>query len=156
MAHSMLFKRNWKEAKEEIQKDPKIVGDLFYDWFCRTSSLDNKALKLIPKIDFVFNKLDLDPKEFTVTLKNNCPLCGDLYDSFIIDSVDGRKRIYISPKLGFKAERLKGKCEVSVILYTQETFGITKLTENFDNWQKFKNNINNGNLKGQILEALNG
>lgn len=149
-----LYEKTWQEARAEIDKDKTLAGDLFYDWFCSTRSLNNRANKLIPRIDFVFKKLQLNPKEFKVTLKNNCPLYGDLYDSFIIDSIDDKKRIYISPRLGHSVEDLNNKCSVTVITYKEKIGGIEKLDKTFDGWQKFRNHINNSNLIEEILEAL--
>ena len=147
-----LFEKCWKDAKKEIQDNNKYE-DLFFDWFCRDSALHNKAKNIMGKIDFVFKKLSLDETQYKVSLKNNCPFYGTLYDTFIIDAIDESKRIWISPKLGYSNKELNSKCELVVIKYEKQ--GVeTKLDIKFNNWQTFKNNINNGNLVDQITEAL--
>jgi hypothetical protein len=148
-----LFEKCWKDIKQEIEKDSDKAADLFFDWFCRTSSLNNKAKNMISKIDFIFKKLGLDESKYKVSLKNNCPFNGSLYDTFIIDAMDESKRIWISPKLGFSHPDLNGKCELVVIEYGKD--GIeTKLETKFKDWKGFKSSMKNDNLIEKITKAL--
>lgn len=54
----------------------------WYDWFCKDTSLANKTKKMGKIIKQVKDggKVDLD--KTYVWFKNNCPLCGPLYDDF--------------------------------------------------------------------------
>jgi hypothetical protein len=67
---------------EPIRCDP-YYG--FYDWFCKDHELKNRSEKLITKLKSILeinNKIDID--KTYVFFKNNCPMCGDLYDDFRI------------------------------------------------------------------------
>lgn len=149
-----LFNETIEKAFQLIDSGQAEAGDLFYDWFCRTCALNRRGKKLIPKVKWVCNKLGLNLNEFTVTFANNCPMNGVLYDSFIIDSLDKKKRIYVTPEYGHFGELYLG-CEVSVIRYDEDPSGLEKLNKAFKRWQIFKNGINNNPLKDEILQALN-
>lgn len=57
----------------------------FYDWFCKDSSLENKARALYPKVKtFLKHNPQIDPTQVYVFFKNNCPMRGPLYDDFRI------------------------------------------------------------------------
>lgn len=99
----------------------------WYDWFCKDTSLANKTLRMGNIIKKVKDggKVDLDATY--VWFKNNCPLCGPLYDDFrfadietgdvvftiCIDdkreqfkySVWGRANGFDGPIIGFKDSR---------------------------------------------------
>ena len=150
-----LFNQNWTNAKKLIHDEPQVASDLFYDWFCSNQSLLGRAKNLLPKINFVFDCLKLNQDNFRVTLKNNCPVYGELYDSFIIDSLDDKLRLYISPKLGYDNKDLNGKCEISVISYKKVITGKHILNLTFDNWMTFKKQLKSKELIDKILGALN-
>jgi len=59
----------------------------FYDWFCATTSLQNKAKKLFPKVKTFCNNMNIDTEKHFVFFKNNCPMHGRLYDDFRICDV---------------------------------------------------------------------
>lgn len=149
-----LFELNWAKAKQQM-KQGTPSRDLFYDWFCTERGLTSRAKNLIPKVNFMFKTLGLDDTKFRVSFKNNCPVFGELYDSFIIDSMDDKVRIWVSPKLGFEAKEMYNKCELCVIVYTENEI-VHKLEKMFDNWTTMKNSINNDDVKNEILKALNG
>ena len=74
----------------------------FYDWFCRDSSLQNKAKSLFTKVKrFLKANPDIDPNTTYVFFKNNCPLSGPLYDDFrIVDIATGNVVFTVTPKCG--------------------------------------------------------
>ena len=80
----------------------------FFDWFCKTESLKNKAKVLFAKVKSVVRSGKFDPTKTYVFFKNNCPLVGNLYDDFRICDIESGDVLYtISPKNGHN-----GKAEV--------------------------------------------
>lgn len=73
----------------------------FYDWFCKDSSLERKAKKLYRAAIKFCNKFDIDLEKHYVFFKNNCPMCGPLYDDFrICDRESGDVMYTVTPKSG--------------------------------------------------------
>lgn len=72
----------------------------FFDWFCKDSSLKNKAKRLFPVVRrFVKMHPEIDTSSVYVFFKNNCPMFGSLYDSFsICDRESGDVIWWVSPK----------------------------------------------------------
>ena len=52
----------------------------WYDWFCKDSSLANKTKKMGNIIKQVKRGGKVDLENWYVWFKNNCPMCGPLYD----------------------------------------------------------------------------
>lgn len=70
----------------------------FYDWFCRDSSLKNKAKVLFSKVKSIARSGKFDPTKTYVFFKNNCPGFGKLYDDFRICDIETRDVLYtVSP-----------------------------------------------------------
>ena len=83
----------------------------FYDWFCKDSSLKNKAFQLFPKVKKFIKLKNIDPNTVYVFFKNNCPVYGSTYDDFrICDIKTGDVVFTVTPSSGF--ERKRGQCEV--------------------------------------------
>jgi hypothetical protein len=81
----------------------------WYDWFCKDTSLRNKTYKLAPKVKQVAEILG---KNFSEThylfFKNNCPMCGKLYDDFRFCNIKTGDVVYtIIPKSGHDNENGK-------------------------------------------------
>jgi hypothetical protein len=73
----------------------------FYDWFCKDSSLKNKATKLFKHVSHFVTKMKIDTENTYVFFKNNCPMRGPLYDDFrICDLTTGEVLWNITPKSG--------------------------------------------------------
>lgn len=67
----------------------------FYDWFCKTSSLQSKSETLITNLKTILkNNKRFDPAKCYVFFKNNCPCEGDLYDDFRICDIETRNVLY--------------------------------------------------------------
>ena len=128
----------------------------FYDWFCKTSSLEKQALSFIPKLKFLVDMEILDGDNTYVWLKNNCPCCGSLYTdmrfSSLLASEDNTYFGGIAPSLGFKNQ--KGQCNIwSCYL------GLDEEDENgnevndllFDSWMDFKKQVKSS---PELLEKL--
>ncbi|KPL72245.1 hypothetical protein ADN00_15625 [Ornatilinea apprima] len=82
-------------------------SDLFFDWFCRTSSLKAKGCKLVRKLEQLLNANQkgnrFDPNAVYTIFKNNCPLYGKLYDDIRICDLETGKVLYtIVPSSGFQ------------------------------------------------------
>lgn len=85
--------------------------ELWYDWFCRTSSLENKGKRLLQKLRAISASKKFDNDKTYVFFKNNCPLVGSLYDDFRICDIETGDVIYtVIPKSGFKCDN--GKAQV--------------------------------------------
>ena len=56
----------------------------FYDWFCKDTSLKNKANTLFRASRRFVKKMDIDLDKYYVFFKNNCPMRGPLRDDFRI------------------------------------------------------------------------
>lgn len=73
----------------------------FYDWFCKDSSLKNKATKLFAQTKRLVEKLDIDTDTHYVYFANRCPCFGKLYDTLSIVNIEtGNVEYCLSPKCG--------------------------------------------------------
>ena len=74
--------KDWQKAFKEgrFDSDEAQCDAGWYDWFCKNASLKNKTKRLGSIIKQIKDggKVDLD-KNY-VWFKNNCSLCGPLYD----------------------------------------------------------------------------
>ena len=79
----------------------KEILNLWYDYFCKSSSLVNKGRALIRKLKKIYKLNELsgrkyfDPNKTYVFFKNNCPCCGSLYDDFRICDLETREVIFV-------------------------------------------------------------
>jgi hypothetical protein len=74
---------------------------VFYDWFCRDSSLKNKSIKLFKQVKLFVKMKDVDLDSTYVFFKNNCPVGGSLYDDFrIVDIKEGTVQFTVTAKSG--------------------------------------------------------
>lgn len=82
---------------------------LFYDWFCKDSSLEGKARRLLSNLKtFLKHHPEIDQTKHYVWFKNNCPGRGPLYDDFRISDMETGDVIWnVTPKSGHS-----GKAEV--------------------------------------------
>jgi hypothetical protein len=91
IAISDLVKMDFDEA---FNKD-NCYG--FYDWFCKDSSLPNKARTLFAKMKSLVRSGKFDPAKCYVFF-NNYPCCGKLYDDFRICDLETGDILYtVSP-----------------------------------------------------------
>ena len=90
-----LVKTNFVEILEDKNE---CFG--FYDWFCKDSSLKNKAKKLISRLQTILkNNKRFDTTKTYVFFKNNCPCVGGLYDDFrICDIKTGNVLYTVTPR----------------------------------------------------------
>lgn len=88
----------------------------FWDWFCRTSALENRGLALDKKVKRLVDLGVLDGETMSVSYKNNCPMNGRTYDSILVKSLtDNKDLFWIVPASGH--EIIKGQAE----FYSYET-----------------------------------
>ncbi|MBQ7820570.1 MAG: hypothetical protein IJ341_12850 [Bacteroidales bacterium] len=79
--------------------------DLWYDWFCRDSSLERKGKDLLKKLKMIAPSKKFDNDKCYVFFKNNCPLYGSLFDDFrICDKETGDVLYCVVPKSGYKRD----------------------------------------------------
>lgn len=63
--------------------DEKIYN-LWYDWFCKSTSIVNKGKRMLPKVKALMESRVINKDTTYIFFKNNCPCYGDcrLYDDF--------------------------------------------------------------------------
>ena len=87
------------------------VMSLWYDWFCRESSLKRKGEALLKKLELIASSNKFNNDKCYVFFKNNCPCVGNLYDDFrICDKETGDVLYCVIPKSGHKCD--KGHAQV--------------------------------------------
>lgn len=87
------------------------VMDLWYDWFCRDSSLERKGKDLLKKLKMIASSKKFDNDKCYVFFKNNCPFVGNLFDDFRICDKETREVLYcVVPKSGYKCD--EGRAQV--------------------------------------------
>ena len=87
------------------------VMSLWYDWFCKDSSLKRKGEALLKKLKVIASSSKFDNDKCYVFFKNNCPCYGNLYDDFrICDKETGDVLYCVIPKSGFKRD--EGRAQV--------------------------------------------
>jgi len=92
----------------------------FYDWFCKDSSLENRAHKLYAALKrFLKHHPEIDQETHYVFFKNNAPMCGTTYDDFRICDVEmGDVMWTVIPrkarteKVSYHTTRTISSCEV--------------------------------------------
>lgn len=74
----------------------------FYDWFCKSTSLENKANRLFSNVKtFIKHTPSINTDKVYVFFKNNCPMNGSLYDDFRICDIESGDVIYnVTPRCG--------------------------------------------------------
>jgi len=92
--------------KELTERD---VENLWYDWFCKESSLMRKGWDLLAKLNKICDSKKLNLETSYVFFKNNCPCNGTLYDDFRICDIETRNVIYtVAPRSGHSVDKGKG------------------------------------------------
>jgi len=66
----------------------------FYDWFCKDTSLERRATRLIRKVRKILQSSKLDINKQYVFFKNNCPIGAPLYDDFRICDIESGNVVY--------------------------------------------------------------
>lgn len=89
---------------ELILNDDNSYG--FYDWFCKDTSLKNKATKLFNQFKRISSSNKIKQDSMYIWFKNHCPMVGSLYeDDFRISDVVTNDMIYaVVPESGFKED----------------------------------------------------
>ena len=138
MRNEISISKLSKMTIDEIEQNDNCY--LFYDWFCKDTSLKNKANRMLGIVKKIYKtKTSLvDFDNSYVFFKNNCPCYGDgrLYDSFSICDIEtGDVKFFIAPRNPF------GKVEICYKGHGFESdtkpIELNKLSDLY-NW--FKNN----------------
>ena len=100
-----------KMSITELLKQENVdVMSLWYDWFCKDSSLQRKGESLLKKLKFIANSNKFDNDKCYVFFKNNCPCFGSLYDDFRICDIESGDVIYcVIPKSGYTSDNGLGE-----------------------------------------------
>jgi len=109
MSEKVSFKQ-WIENYQNGMYDSPDFDTMckagWYDWFCKDSSLINRMKKMVPAILKISKSSKIDLDKTYIFFKNNCPMCGKLYDDFRICDIDSGDVIYtIIPHSGHDSEQ---------------------------------------------------
>ena len=105
------MEKSIKQTLQEWENDELNIRSLWYDWFCKDTSLHNKGLALLRKLKAISKSSKFDNDKTCVVFKNNCPLNGRLYDDFRICDIESGDVIYtIIPSSGHNFN--KGRAEL--------------------------------------------
>lgn len=86
-----------------------FVNSLWYDWFCKETSLYNKGVSLLKKLKQINKSKKFDSDRTYVFFKNCCPCDGSLYDRFSICDIETGEVLYcVTPKSGHTFMNGKG------------------------------------------------
>lgn len=89
--------KQWKSGKLDIKA-------LWYDWFCKETSLENKGRTLLQRLNAISGSKKFDKDKTYVFFKNNCPCDGSLFDDFRICDIETGDVIYcVVPKSGYNS-----------------------------------------------------
>lgn len=93
------------ETLEQWEKGELDIRNLWCDWFCRETSLENKGKRLLQNLKAIKDSPKFDNDKTYVFFKNNCPCNGHLYDDFRICDIKNGDVIYcVVPKSGFAVD----------------------------------------------------
>jgi hypothetical protein len=103
MSDRRISLRKWIEQFDSNKFESEAVDTQieagWYDWFCSSSRLKSKTYKMAPMIVRLSKSDKINIDTTYVFFKNNCPLNGPLYDSFVFcDIATGDVIFDISPK----------------------------------------------------------
>ena len=89
--------KQWKSGELDIKA-------LWYDWFCKETSLVNKGKALLQRLNAISGSAKFDNDKTYVFFKNNCPCNGSLFDDFRICDIETGNVIYcVVPKSGYNS-----------------------------------------------------
>lgn len=98
-----------KKTINEVLSTPSsrdYAWGLWYDWFCKDTSLFNKGYSLLTKLNQINKSKKFDSDKTYVIFKNNCPCVGSLYDDFRICDIESGDVLYcVTPKSGHKCDK---------------------------------------------------
>lgn len=122
--------------------DVKTQCLVWYDWFCRDTSLRNKTINLTKRLKSLLPSPLIDQDTMYVFFKNNCPLYGKLYDDFrICDLETGDVIFCIIPSLGYAMYDKDGNPPAIAGKFNKFE------TQTYKNWRELKKAFISGNLE---------
>ena len=93
---------------ELLRSESVDIMELWYDWFCRESSLLNKGKLLFQKMKAISKSTKFDNDKCYIFFKNNCPCAGRLFDDFRICDSESEDVLYtITPSCGYNCYKDK-------------------------------------------------
>lgn len=78
-----VFLKEWAEAKGKEDERRAIAENVWFDWFCSTKALYGKTKKFVKPMKTILKNCK-HADELEVSMKNNCPCSGPLYDCYRI------------------------------------------------------------------------
>ena len=96
----------------------------FFDWFCSDRSLANRANRLQSNVRTFLKAMaqkgkPVDLDKHYVFFKNNCPMSGNIYDSFSICQIEeGNVQFWVTPRSGHRSAN--GQAEIWIRETDQE------------------------------------
>jgi len=97
-----MSEKTLNQTIKEFDNKTLNTKELWYDWFCKETSLEGKTKRLMPKVKRVAKSNKIDPEKSYVFFTNRCPMVGKLFDDFrICDIESGDVQYNIVPSSGF-------------------------------------------------------
>jgi hypothetical protein len=94
------------EALNQAKAGTLDGHELWYDWFCRDTSLPGKTKVLMGKLKTLAKSGLFNPDTTTFFFKNNCPMCGSLYDSISFKNPENNDVIlWFTPSSGHENKK---------------------------------------------------
>lgn len=101
---------NDKTITELLNQDCVDIEDLWWDWFCKDTSLERKGKSLFSKLKAIAKSNKFDNDKCYVFFQNCCPCFGRLYDQFKICDLETGDVLYcVTPKSGHYADNGLGE-----------------------------------------------
>jgi hypothetical protein len=85
-----------------------LIRSMWYDWFCKDTSLHNKGKTLMAKVKQIMLSPRFNINDNCIWFNNNCPCFGTLYDDFRIADIEtGDVLFCVVPSNGHDYDRGK-------------------------------------------------
>ena len=93
-------------VKNELTADNACEKCGWYDWFCTDNALVRRSTKFVN----LAKRLDAKWGKVGLFLKNNCPMIGSTYDSFVLQNSNGDNHFWVENRDGWRVIDVPNNC----------------------------------------------